>query len=68
MPAGTIKKMMLERGFGIIIPEGSGEDVFFHFSVLKEAIPGDLQVGDQVVYEYKVEPKGPRTTVVRNSP
>jgi CspA family cold shock protein len=33
---GTIKKLVLERGFGFIKPEGGGADIFFHCTSLPE--------------------------------
>jgi len=36
MAKGTIKKLIMERGFGFIKPAGGGPDVFFHCSALPE--------------------------------
>ncbi len=33
MYAGTIKKVIFDRGFGFSTPEGGGEVVFFHFKL-----------------------------------
>jgi len=34
MPQGTIKKLVMDRGFGFIKPETGGSDIFFHCSAL----------------------------------
>ncbi len=34
MPIGTIKQMFKERGYGFIVPQGGGSDVFLHQKVI----------------------------------
>ncbi len=65
MPVSSIKKVMFDRGYGFINPEGGGADVFFHFSVLKDTDHEDLKEGDLVEYELEIGDKGPRATVVK---
>jgi len=65
MPAGSIKKIVSDRGFGFIVPEGGGEDVFFHFSALEGVNFEALGEGDQVEYEAESGDKGPKAIVVR---
>ncbi len=65
MPVGSIKRIVSNRGFGFIVPESGGEDVFFHFSTLEGVNFEALGEGDQVEYEAERGDKGPKATVVR---
>ena len=63
MPTGTIKKLVLERGFGFIAAE-DGKEFFFH----RSGTTGDfdtLQGGEKVEFEIEASPKGPRARSVR---
>lgn len=62
MPAGKVKKIVSEKGFGFIQPEGGGDDVFFHHSSLVGVMIEDLGLGDTVNYDTEngKEGKGPR--------
>jgi CspA family cold shock protein len=54
MAQGTVKKLVSDRGFGFILPEGepaNGKDLFFH-RVDVEGIGYDaLREGELVTYE-----------------
>jgi CspA family cold shock protein len=57
---GTIKKIVMERGFGFITPDGGGGDIFFHCTSLPEKSDFDgLSEGQNVSFE-KGEGKGGR--------
>ena len=63
MPTGTIKKLVLERGFGFIAAE-DGKEFFFH----RSGTEGDfdrLLGGEKVSFEIESSPKGPRAKSVR---
>ncbi len=63
MPTGTIKKLVLDRGFGFIAAE-DGKEFFFH----RSGTEGDfdvLQGGEKVTFEIETSPKGPRAKSVR---
>ena len=54
MARGTIKKLVTDRGFGFILPEGAapnGQDLFFHRSDVQGAGYDALREGDQVTYD-----------------
>lgn len=52
MPQGTIKKLVMERGFGFIKPDGGGSDIFFHCSAMPQKSDFDsLTEGLRVSYE-----------------
>lgn len=67
MPSGTIKKLVLDRGFGFIQSD-DGSDVFFHCSTVSERQFETLAVGQKV--DYTVEQgggprgRGPRAATV----
>ena len=47
MSNGTVKFFNNAKGFGFIIPEDGGKDVFVHKNELSE----DIQEGDKVSYD-----------------
>jgi len=63
MSQGTIKKLVVDRGFGFIA--GERGDVFFHHSALEETSIEDLSEGQVVEFEDEPGPKGPRATSVK---
>lgn len=63
MPEGTVKFFLNDKGYGFIIPEDGGPDMFVHAKQL-----GDLEIncGDSVYYEIlKVTGKRPEAKNVR---
>jgi len=49
---GTIKKLVMERGFGFIKPTDGGGDIFFHCSSLPEKSDFDgLEEGQTVEFD-----------------
>ena len=67
MAAGTIKKLVSDKGFGFI-QTSSGDDIFFHHTTVQNGQFDSLREGQQV--EYTVEQgggqkgKGPRAASV----
>lgn len=65
---GTIRKIVIDRGFGFITPEDDpDQSVFFHFKDLRGAKMAELSGGDQVSFEVENGPKGLRGRNVRPS-
>jgi cold shock protein len=67
MPTGTVKLLVVDRGYGFItIPKG--EDVFFAHDAVPDHGFRKLAVGQAVVFEWagkgKKSVKGPRAKVV----
>ena len=61
MATGTIKKLVMERGFGFIKPDEGGSDIFFHCSALPQKSDFDgLEEGKQVNFT-EGEGKGGRS-------
>lgn len=64
MTAGTIKKVVSDRGFGFITAE-DGKDYFFHRNELDSSLDFDrLNGGERVSFDVQQSPKGPRATRV----
>ena len=65
MAAGTVKWFHNKKGFGFILPEGGGDDVFVHFSVIEGDGFKTLVEGQGVEYECNTSDKGARAAMVR---
>ena len=66
MAIGKIKKLVHDKGFGFIQTD-SGQDVFFHHSIVANRGFDDLSEGQQVEYEIEQGEsggKGPRAASV----
>lgn len=71
MAQGTIKRLVSDRGFGFILPEGEsadGKDLFFHRSDVRETTYEALREGQKVTYDMgRDERRGtPKATNVRS--
>ena len=56
---GTIKKIIKDKGFGFIIPDDGGDEVFFHRSRLApKVLFDDLRDGNEVQFEVRSGDKG----------
>jgi CspA family cold shock protein len=65
MTAGTVKKVIADRGFGFILAEDAKE-YFFHRAGLVPSMDFDrLTGGERVEFDVETGPKGPRATHVR---
>lgn len=64
MTAGTVKKVVADRGFGFITSD-DGKEYFFHRGGLDPSLDFDrLAGGERVEFEVESNPKGPRATHV----
>ena len=57
MPAGTIKKLVQDKGFGFIATN-DGTDVFFHHTTVADKGFDNLEVGQSV--EFTIDSQGRR--------
>jgi len=65
MAAGTVKKLVSDRGFGFIAAE-DGKEYFFHRNELESSSDFDRLVGgEKVEFEIGQSPKGPQAQRVR---
>ncbi len=61
---GTVKWFSDEKGFGFIVPDDGGKDLFVHRSNV-ETPNRSLQDDQRVTYEAGQGRKGPEATMVR---
>ena len=57
MPTGTVKFFNVDKGFGFIVVDGGGPDVFVHVSELEGSGMSSLKEGQKVRFETKMDPK-----------
>ena len=57
---GTVKWYNTEKGFGFIVPDDGGQDVFVHASVVKATGRDYLAPDTEVSYIAVTGPKGPQ--------
>lgn len=58
MLKGKVKWFNAEKGFGFIISEETGKDIFVHFSAINQEGYKALAEGDVVNYEIKTTDRG----------
>ncbi len=58
MPTGMVKWFNNAKGYGFILPEGGGEDLFVHYSSIQMDGYKTLKAGQAVLYENQQGDKG----------
>ena len=58
MAKGTVKFFNLAKGFGFIIPQSGGQDIFFHKSAVELADIARLAKGQQLLFDMETDSKG----------
>lgn len=64
MQNGTVKWFNNSKGYGFIVPNDGGEDVFVHFSTIESEGYKTLAEGQMVDFEHAQGPKGRQATRV----
>ena len=64
MSEGKVKWFNESKGFGFIEPDGSGQDVFVHYSSVSDNGFKSLKEGDRVSFEVSQGNKGPQASNV----
>ncbi len=67
MQTGTVKWFNNAKGYGFIVPEGGGDDVFVHYSTIEGEGFKTLKEGQPVQFEAASSPRGVQTTRVVGS-
>ena len=65
---GTVKWFNDKKGYGFIMPDAGGADVFVHFSAINMGGFKTLKQGQKVAYEVAKGPKGIAAQNVRAAP
>ena len=58
MPQGTVKWFNEEKGYGFIVPDDGGQDLFVHYSGIAGEGYRSLEEGEKVTYEAAQGRKG----------
>ena|SRR5215204_543240 len=61
---GTVKWYDAKKGFGFVTPDGGGDELFLHRSVLEQAGMTDLAEGTRVRVQIVAGKKGPQVSIV----
>jgi cold shock protein len=65
MAIGTVKWFNNAKGYGFILPDGGGDDLFAHYSSIQMDGYKTLKAGQSVEFEIVEGPKGLQATNIR---
>ncbi|CAP43183.1 cold-shock protein [Bordetella petrii] len=65
METGIVKWFNADKGFGFIMPENGGKDLFAHFSGIESEGYKSLEENQRVSYVQTQGAKGPQATKIR---
>jgi CspA family cold shock protein len=65
MPLGRVKWFNNAKGYGFVLPEGGGEDLFVHYSSIQMEGYKTLKAGQPVEYDLQAGPKGMHAVNIR---
>ncbi len=63
MPSGTVKWFNNKKGFGFIVPDEGGSDVFVHISAVERSGMQALNEGQKVSFDLAPDRQGRMTAV-----
>ena len=63
MASGTVKWFNNKKGFGFIVPDEGGNDVFVHISAVEQSGLNGLNDGQRVSFELAPDRQGRMTAV-----
>ena len=63
MSSGTVKWFNNKKGFGFIVPDGGGQDVFVHISAVEKSGLKGLNEQQKVSYDLAPDREGRMTAV-----
>ncbi len=59
---GTVKFFNAQKGFGFIVQDGGGPDVFVHISAVERAGMNNLVEGQKLSFEIQTDPRRGKTS------
>jgi CspA family cold shock protein len=59
MATGQIKRLIRDRGFGFIRPDGESDDIFFHSTSVQGGVFESLHEGQLVEFEKTADERDP---------
>jgi CspA family cold shock protein len=59
MSAGSITRIVRDKGFGFIKSPDTNDDIFFHSTALDGLVFDDLEVGQSVEFSIEQDPRNP---------
>ena len=62
MATGTVKFFNAQKGFGFIVQDGGGPDVFVHISAVERAGMNDLREGQKLSFDIETDPRRGKTS------
>jgi CspA family cold shock protein len=66
MAIGTVKWFNNAKGYGFILPDGGGDDLFAHYSAIQMEGYKTLKAGQPVEFEVTEGPKGLQATNIQS--
>jgi len=57
MATGTVKFFNSQKGFGFIVQDGGGPDVFVHISAVERAGMSNLNEGQKLSFDVQADPR-----------
>lgn len=67
MPTGTVKWFNNAKGYGFILPDGGGEDLFAHYSAIQMDGYRTLKAGQTVNFDIVEGDKGLHATNIQSA-
>ena len=65
MATGTVKWFNNAKGYGFVVPESGGDDIFVHYSSIQMDGYRTLRAGQPISFEVKEGPKGLHAVNIR---
>ncbi len=60
---GTVKFFNMDKGYGFIAPDGTGQDAFVHISAVERSGMATLQKDQRVTYDLEQDQRGKAAAV-----